>query len=406
MVKYSKIISFLAVLLLGWYGVQAIFGLFTGGWINFYVRLFFVFILFFTLVVRYGMSIVVDCRLMPVLVIWMIYIFFFNYHSREFYVISSSLGLLSMNGFYVTTFIFIILAALFKQKKYDLNALLYRLFLFLSVVSSFIFLYMLKTVGVQFLFNEAVVYGTNVSLITFSYYITYNCIIGIYLISCKDLKYNRKLIIGLFILSVLLVLLMGKRGALLALVIPILALYFFKNLTIRRAITYLVVIFVAYFFVVENIDAVFDSMSLVSSRLADACRAAYYLGDNNGRDELWQAGLDQFYRNPLLGYHPRIIDVGSHIFFYGLHPHNYWIESLMTMGLLGSIPFFAYIAYLLFFKFYHAVASDSPYRFWALLLLSEIVHGTFSSPLNDSSIWTAMFVLSCFTCSKSQKNKA
>lgn len=396
MVKYSTIVGYIAIALLGWFGVQSMFGLITGGWISYTVQLLVSVILLLLVVNKYGIKSLCSNRMVPIFLIWIVYIYFFFYHANEKRSIAASLNLLDLKKYYACTIQCIVIAGLFRIKKFNIEDVLYKAFLVQSGVSLFIVLILLKNFGLGFFVMEATIFGSNVTLITLSYFLVFNGIIGIYLYSRKDLNYRKPLITGLLIYTFLLVLLLGKRGALLALFVPTLFLYFFRTLTVKRAIIYLFFLILGYFIVVNNIDLIFDLLSVFSERLANACRDAYYLGDKNGRDFLWDTALSQISRNPIYGYFPRIIDVDRYSFFYGLHPHNYYLESIMTMGIFGSVFLFAYMLYLLLAKVYFAVRSLTPYRFVALLFVSELIHGIFSSPLSDSNIWMAMFILSVY----------
>ena len=404
MVKTSSTIVFFAIVLLSWYGIHAVAGLLFG--IPLYPSIFLCVALipFALLLVRKGTSSLVEWKILPILLIWLTYVFFFLFHAKQFPGIASQLGLLNTQLFMAQTLECLVLAAIFKKEIIDMDAFLYRLYITVSLLSVFVFVVLLAKFGLGFIYREAFVFGAGVSLITYSYNTVFGCILGFYLITKLGARLNKKktiIVWSFFVYSIIILMVMGKRGALLSLLIPILSYFFFKRLSVKRAILYLGIVAAIYFVVITNIDALFDFLSFFSNRLAEQCRLAYYAGDTNGRDLIWEIALEQFSRNRMFGYFPRIIDINVGAFFYGLHPHNYYIESLMTMGLVGSIPFFGYMVYILLFKYYNAVKSNSAYVFWALLFVSELIHGTFSSPLNSSIIWVSIFVLSRYAPAKS-----
>ena len=404
MVKTSSVVAFFAIVLLSWYGIHAVAGLLLG--VPLYASIFLCVALipFILLLVRNGVGSLVEWKILPALLIWLVYTSFFLFHAKQFPGIASQLGLLNTQFFVAQTLESIVITAVFRKEIVDMELFLYRLYVTVSLLSVLVLLILLAKFGFGFIFQEAFVFGAGVSLITYSYNSVFVCILGFYLITKMGVKLNkRKTIVvwSFFIFSIIALMVMGKRGALLSLVFPMLSYFFFKRLSVQRAILYLTVATVAYFVVVANIESIFDLLSIFSNRLAEQCRLAYYTGDTNGRDFIWGVALEQFDRNRMFGYFPRIIDINVGAFFYGIHPHNYYLESLMTMGLVGSIPFFGYMIYILLFKYYKAVKSRSPYTFWALLFVSELIHGIFSSPLNSSIIWVSIFVLSRYTPAKS-----
>lgn len=50
------------------------------------------------------------------------------------------------------------------------------------------------------------------------------------------------------------------------------------------------------------------------------------------REDIWFSALHQFFNNPILG--DSILDK------YGMYPHNIYIEVLMSVGIVGAIPFY------------------------------------------------------------------
>lgn len=403
MIRRSTVISVIMIILLGWYWIQAIAGLAFSIELRSIFYLAFTFVLLFLLITKKGIGVFFEKRMIPVLVVWLVYVSLFRFHALQFPSVAKQIGLPGIQNFIAQTIEYIALAIIIKKKIVDVDLLLYRLFVVMSCFSFAVLATLILKFGPYFYLREAYMFGGGVSLITFSYNAVFCCILGFYLLIRKDLlcqKYNCNLIKLLISYSTIIVLLMGKRGAVLSLFVPILAYFFFRRLSVKKSLIYLCLIVMFYFFVVNNIDFLFDFLSVFSKRLAEETRLAYYMGDANGREFIWEVAIDQFNRNRLMGFFPRVIDTSKNLFFYGLHPHNYWLEALMTMGLIGSVPFFGCLIYVLLFKFYRAVESNSAYCFWAMLLVSEIIHGTFSSPLNDSIIWGAMFVLCCYSPQK------
>ena len=329
---------------------------------------------------------------------------FFNYHAYEKRMISDTIHLNYGLWFFLFRIIeYVIMANYFAKRTINLDQILHKVFYFLFFSSIIILFFLLEMYGIEFLVMEATIFFGNVSLITLSYFIVFNALIGIYLLSRRDLVYNKKTIAILVGISSLFVFFLGKRAALLSLVVPILFLFFLHKFSKKRTIFYMTVFYLSYYFIIDNIEVLFDFVTMFSNRLSEQLKLFYYYGDTNGRDFLWESAIEQYNKSPIFGYYPRLIDIESTSFFYGVHPHSYWLESLMTMGLVGSIPFFGFICFLIIKKVFHAIISECTYRFWALYLISEIVHGTFSSPLSSSSIWLATFIMAGYTCVHKKK---
>ena len=187
---------------------------------------------------------------------------------------------------------------------------------------------------------------------------------------------------------------MGKRGALLSIVGPAVCLYLFANKTWQKSLFYICSLVILYFLIIQNIDSLFDFMSLFNQRLVEQSKLAYYYGDTNGRDILWEIAIKQINLGPMFGYYPLLIIGDINSFSWGMHPHNIFLESIMTMGYVGSIPFFLYVIYTMIKKVYRCIIIDSPYRFFGLLFVSEIIHNCFSGTLHASWIWPLLFIFS------------
>ena len=149
---------------------------------------------------------------------------------------------------------------------------------------------------------------------------------------------------------------------------------------------------VIYLILVSNIEFLIRALSIFSERLAYQASLTFYYGDTNGRETLWEVAILQISFDPIWGYYPKLIYTTMGSWFFGYHPHNIYLESLMTMGLIGSIPFFLYLIYTLVKKVYYFIVVDSPNRFFALLFIAELVHGCFSGTLYNSWIWPCLFV--------------
>lgn len=394
--KQERIISIIVSIFMGWSIFRPFLSIFVG--IE-EPRFFFTALLGMLIAILYqrgyGVSYIINKNNAAPFFVWTIFACIFFYHTNiEYPSFIEEFNLPRIRGLIEMTLKFSLVGFILGKHIIDADKFLYNLMIVLTICCVSIFLYMLYTEGFAFLVIEAVVYGGGVTLISLSYSLVLVGVICLYILSRKDIYHNRTFPIICMVVISILVLLMGKRGALLSLAFPALVIYLFANKTIKQSMIYILTILVLYVIVINNVDMFFDFLGLFSERLAEKSAAAYYLGETNNRDVLWELAIDQFNKNPIWGYYPFLINAdSSSSWCYGLHPHNYWLQSLMGVGLVGSIPFFCYILFLLAKKTYSAIINKTIYRFWAILLISEIIHGTFSSNITSSVIWIVIFAM-------------
>ena len=336
-------------------------------------------------------------RVFVVLMVWSIYLILYYYHTQ--YEPAVSLRIMKE---YLTvaktishkTFFFVGLAVYVYRNKYRLNLVFQKLLLLGTCMSFILMAVVFFTQGLSFFLEEAVkVEKTSVTLITMSYNFVLYATLAIHLI-CKKEGASKTAAWICLIICVISILFMGKRGPLLSIIGVYGSLYLFANKTWQKSLLYSSIIVLLYFVIISNINYLFDLMSIFSQRLADQSKLVYYYGDTNGRDVLWEAAIKQISHGPWFGYYPKLIFVDTMSFAWGMHPHNIFLESLMTMGIIGSIPFFLLLVYTLLIKAYPFIVIDGAYRFFGLLLISELIHNCFSGTLYTSWVWPILFVFS------------
>lgn len=133
----------------------------------------------------------------------------------------------------------------------------------------------------------------------------------------------------------------GERGPIIWTVVNLFIICFLMSKNPARYILFLIM---GGILLLANIDNVLDVIENVSPKAADKLEATVKEGDTNGRFDTnnpegstYIIGLDQFASSPIYGSYFRLIT--NHRVFRGHYPHNVFIEILMTMGLLGFIPF-------------------------------------------------------------------
>ena len=191
MIKTSSLTVFFALVLLSWYGIHAVAGLLFGVPLYSCVFLCVAFIPFALLLVKKGISLV-EWKILPILLIWVVYAFFFLYHAEQFPGIASQYGLLNTHLFMAQTLECLVLAAIFKKEIVDMDAFLYRVYVTVSLLSVFVFVILFAEYGWGFIYREAFMFGAGVSLITYSYNTVFGCILGLYLLTKLGARLNKK----------------------------------------------------------------------------------------------------------------------------------------------------------------------------------------------------------------------
>lgn len=167
---------------------------------------------------------------------------------------------------------------------------------------------------------------------------------------------NRKLfsmiLCSCIIAAVLYILLTyGKRGPMLWCFVGVFSCYLIKSksLLINKKVLFLILIVAT---LVAYMDPILDVVKEAFPKTGDKIESTLMEGDTNGRFDIDDAkhstyliGLDNFSRSPVWGYYFRLVT--DYVHFRGAYAHNVFIEILMTMGLLGFIPFI-----MLLFKAY------------------------------------------------------
>ena len=254
----------------------------------------------------------------------------------------------------------------------------------------------LSKYGLSFLLVEALKFN-GVTLIVFSYDIIFALLAVIYAWHRKII--SKWMVLSIGIVDLILILSMGKRGPLLCIAVVLFCIWLFKRFSIKKCVSILTVCAIGYSLFTIYIDDVISIMTMVNPRLGNTFSAFYYYGDLNGRELLSEYAIEQIEMSPLWGKFPGLITPPILSPFFGVHPHNIWLEAIMTMGYIGSIPFFLLVFYICIKKLIPALGSNNFYMFFAMLFISEITHGFMSGALIESYIWMAMCFLFSYNSS-------
>lgn len=136
-----------------------------------------------------------------------------------------------------------------------------------------------------------------------------------------------------------------KRGPILWGMVNLAICYYFKSKHVTKYI--LVVSFIGVLIYV-NFETMLDWLYSVAPSTANRIYRSVYEGDTAARFDLqdqggsnYIIGFRQFLTSPVWGSYFRTVT--SVLMFKGVYPHNIFIEMLMTMGLIGFIPFLYFI---------------------------------------------------------------
>ena len=148
------------------------------------------------------------------------------------------------------------------------------------------------------------------------------------------------------------------------------------------------------------LDFVLDKIAEIAPLTAGRIRDAVYYGDTASRFDASQKGdsgyylaVNQFLSSPVWGSYYRLISNGI---FKGCYPHNVFLETMISMGLIGLIPML-YMVVKIFKKSFYLIRNglNEPYKLSFLLFLS-IFFSLFTTGtiLLNYGFWTFMCMLS------------
>jgi hypothetical protein len=214
--------------------------------------------------------------------------------------------------------------------------------------------------------------------------------------------FNNKLLSVVFssfliVSGVVIMLICGTRGALLWCVVNIMICYFIKIKKVRKKM--IMVGTVALIFIVA-IDPVVSFLKDVTPRTAERIENTIKEGDTDARFDLdnpnnstFLIGLENFSRSPIVGNYFRMETKSP--YFVGHYPHNVFIEILMTMGVVGFIPFMVllYKAYRKCRYVFLRGHTSGQLACLILFLCQFLMHQTSGTIVFDHSFWLFFYIL-------------
>ena len=188
-----------------------------------------------------------------------------------------------------------------------------------------------------------------------------------------------------------------KRGPILWTLVVLLVMFFFQNKLKFKYMVMLIILCVSGYLL---LDFVLDKIAEIAPLTAGRIRDAVYYGDTASRFDASQKGdsgyylaVNQFLSSPVWGSYYRLISNGI---FKGCYPHNVFLETMISMGLIGLIPML-YMVVKIFKKSFYLIRNglNEPYKLSFLLFLS-IFFSLFTTGtiLLNYGFWTFMCMLS------------
>lgn len=133
----------------------------------------------------------------------------------------------------------------------------------------------------------------------------------------------------------------GERGPIIWTAVNLVICLF---LTVKKVGRYVFLMLVCGVLFFLNFDSIIEGLEKVAPHTAEKMESTVKEGDTNGRFDpdnpegsTYIIAWNQFLTSPLYGSYFRLIT--NHRAFHASYPHNIFLEMMMTMGLLGLLPF-------------------------------------------------------------------
>ena len=191
----------------------------------------------------------------------------------------------------------------------------------------------------------------------------------------------------------------GKRGPILWSILSIISCVFitsthiWKKLFIASSIAIVVIMF---------LNPIAEIMSRTLPRTYERIENTIKEGDTDARFDLsdvnhstYLIGLENFSRSPFYGYYFRLVTNNLH--FRGAYSHNVFIEVLMTMGLIGFVPFLLLLfkAYKKCRKLFLRPHTTNQMSFFILFLCPFLQLQTSNTIVFMYDFWLFFYMLCC-----------
>ena len=193
----------------------------------------------------------------------------------------------------------------------------------------------------------------------------------------------------------------GKRGPMLWSFVGVFCCYMIKSKSFiinKKTLFFILIIATFVVYMDPILDVIKETLPRTGNRLERTLKEGYTshrFNIDDAEDSTYLIGLENFSRSPVWGYYFRLVI--NDPFFQGAYVHNVFIEILMTMGLLGFIPFMMFL-----FKAYRKSRmiikrSNSPNHMACFILFVCVflqLQTTGTCVFKDS-FWMFLYILCC-----------
>lgn len=212
------------------------------------------------------------------------------------------------------------------------------------------------------------------------------CMLIIVYIKHNNISFWQKMIcsLGIF-LSIFLMLRAGSRGPLFQ---GIALFVIYQSLKRKNLVLSLIVLLAVIFIFYLLKDKFFELVSNISPILGSRLEATMTEGDTSGRDIYYNIAIENFQKSPIIG-ETFLVD-GR------IYAHNYFIDTLMALGIMGGL-LFSYIVYHLFVRISILFRSNSEYEWLGLLALQCFLAGLTSGCYYMDTEFSK-YIIILFTC--------
>lgn len=191
----------------------------------------------------------------------------------------------------------------------------------------------------------------------------------------------------------------AKRGPMLWSVVSIGLCFLIRTHHLKRSIA---LMSLAVIFLWINVDPILSAISEVYPRTGRQLEKSIKEGNTSARMDFsdpkhstYLIGIENFSRSPIWGYYFRLVTDFQH--FKGAYAHNIFIEVLMTMGLLGFMPFMLLMfrAFLKSRNVFTKTYTVKQMSFFILFLCVFLQLQTSASIVFRHNFWLFFYMLCC-----------
>lgn len=226
----------------------------------------------------------------------------------------------------------------------------------------------------------------------------------------KNIAFSKNKNIALYVICVLCIFVWSvssKRGPVLYFLFEILFFYILRN---RRQTTKLLLsLMIVGAILVAFQSIIIDIVSNIAPTLAEKFHATFVLGDTSGRmgdeDSGYALAYHQILENPWTGTYFRITYPFG--IWSGMYPHNLFLESMMTFGILGTIPLCIFMIIAIRKIFYITKLEENAeyvkMMFFSVLFLNtSLMLMSTGTILLNKTFWVSMGALLYFNPSQNK----